>query len=575
MDSRLGWRVNEFLLLGIILFQVLDFVKLLSPFWDYVKKIVSWALIGYLLYRMAPSGLFFGERRRWWDAAFILACFALALKTIIRFAAVAREAMLSRVLSYATFVPGGNASAAVASIPLKEASLNAFSLLGGYLPNASAYAKPFAAQLTLTNTAVPFALTAGNRSVGALLRPYGPDGIILQLYNTLVLHGAAIERWSFIIGACLLILLGLFAAVRYRARKPSVLSVLHEDGATGIGGAVVRLLAILLVMAAFFTLLFNLAAEWLAIAVDAPLMMTGIAAYLLIAVRFHRRYHRGLATEDLISRVGNFGNNFIKGFGRLFTDWRTVPLGLSGLLVLHLLVDVGNFVVPYITSRKDVIYFGQLGAGHAPLPALIAAGWTADLGASLARLLLYLLNTAGILFLLILPAYIWYKAFRMATRPEGEHESAHYPRLPAWLTALGISSIAAFLLAPAFSVRSISSSGLVGVDLQTQAIAAAPLWLVLLLALLFAAALLLCRSERRRIWLMAPLFVASILFFGLYILKFFLSSVAYHVREGILLFRTAGPADLFIGLWILTFLAINLLFYVFGFFSFVYELVRD
>ncbi len=575
MDRRLGWKINEFLLLLLILLQALDFFKLLSPFWDYVKKIVSWTLILYLLYQASPSTLFFGERKGWWDAVAIPSLFLLTLKNVVGFATAAREAMMGRILDFVGFRAADVTEWAL-TIPVETGELLTFQLTG-YLAEASSYARILAQKLTLFTDEIPVLIAAGEESVGAVLQPYGLDGLTFQLYNAIVLYGVQIERVSFLVGGCLLLLLGTYAALRFPVRKPSVLNLLHEEGLPiGVGAALVRTLSVLFVIAAFFVILFNLVVEWLAIAVDAPLAMTGLAAYLLVAFRFRRRHHHGLPTAELVSRIGNFGFSFIAGFGKLFTHWHGVPLGLSGLLVLHLLVDIGNFILPALFGLKDILYFGAIGERETLLSLLLAA-WGSDMGANLGLALLSALNAVGILTLLLLPAYIWYKAFRMATRRQHEPEEDHHPQLPSWIVGLCAAGIAAFLSAPAFAVRTLTGERLVGVDLATQPIASSDPLLVASLILGFGLLLFLVhlaagRDAPLRDWLMTPLFLAAIGFFSLYIFRFFISAATYHLREGLSLLGGPDVSSLFLGFGFLLFLVLNLLFYVFGFVSFLYEL---
>jgi hypothetical protein len=329
-------------------------------------------------------------------------------------------------------------------------------------------------------------------------------------------------------------------------------------------------------MSTFFAIFFNLVVEWLAIAVDAPLAMTGIIVYLLVALRFHRRYHRGLDTDDLISKVGGFGLDFVKDFAKLFTETRTVFLGLSGLLVLHLLTDIGVFVIPAITGLKDILYFGQLDAMHEPLFSILMSQWSLSMDVNAALIGLYALNAIGILFLLLLPAYIWFTAFKIATREKDVAEEEHHPALPNFIIALGLTSILSFLIAPAFRISSLASETLIGVDMQTHAITFPnPLLLLIGLAALFVFFLIIGLKNRWRQLLMLPLFVAAIIFFGIYIFRFFMSSVTYYLQAGLSLFFSPEPSSLFIGLWLFLFLVINLLFYIFGFLSFLYELVRE
>ncbi|MBR9693205.1 hypothetical protein GOV07_04750, partial [Candidatus Woesearchaeota archaeon] len=428
MDQRLGWRINELLLVVIIAFQILDFFKLLSPFWDYVKKIVSWALIGYLIYLTSPSGLFFGEQRKWWDASVILAYFSLTLKNIIGFAGAARDKMLASVMSYVTFIPATETVEGVAKITVSEGVFNAFSFGMTPLVNVSHYAKPFVAMLTMNTPNIPFTIAAGEQTMTAFLQPFGLNGLVLQFYNSLIMHGGIIERVSFLLGAAVLLILGLYAALRFPVKERSVLGVLHEHGPiSGIGHGIIRIFSVLFVMAAFFVLIFNLVVEWLAIAVDAPLAMIGISVYLLLAVQFHRKTHRHFKEGEVLEKVGGFGTNFLKDFAKLFTSKDTVLIGISGLLVLHLVVDIGTFIIPYITGFVDPLYFGHLGAGHDTIPALMDAAWSGDLVRNLSVFSIYAFNTIGILALLGLPAYIWYKIFRLRTRPTHEAEHEHHP----------------------------------------------------------------------------------------------------------------------------------------------------
>lgn len=571
MGRSMGWRVNEMILVILILFQVLDFFKLLDPFWDYIKKIISWSLIGYLLYLTSPSGIFFGERHRWWDAAAILSFFSMTVKNLVGFAVAARERMLEQVGQYAAFMKSAAVTEGI-DVTLNQTDFMTF-MATPFLNGGSTIAKPFAGQLTMADPAIRFVFSSGNESIGALLQPYGQNGMVFQLYNTLVHNAAAIEQAAFIAGAVAVILLVLIAAFRFRVQERSVLQVIHEGGPLkDAGHAAMRVVSVFLVTSAYFILFFNLLSEWLAIAIDAPLAMAGIAIYLFAAFRFHRLTHRNVETDDLLTRIGGFGNDFVKSFAGLFTEKRTVFLGLSGLLVLHLLTDIGTFVIPYITGLQDPLYFGHLGPGHEPLTTLIAAAWGGP--ERVAVLLLYILNAVGIVALLGLPAYIWYKTFRIRNAEKEGHR--HHPQLPGWSIAVLLSGIGGFLAAPAFRMTSITGSTIIGVDLQTMPIAAAEPAVVAAL-ILGGAIIVLALSFLRRIreYLMAALFVTSLIFLGVYSYHFFMATCIYYIREGWTMLIAGTATSLFIAAWLFLFFTINILFYAFGFFGFLYETLRE
>ena len=575
VGRSIGYRINEILLLGLILIQASDFLKILPPFWDYVNKIINWVLIGSLLYLSSPSTIFFGKRRRWWDASLILAFFLLVLKNFVSFAQSAREEMLGNVLNYVQFVPAAASQVKnVIIIPLSEGAYNAFNTLGVMPVNVSILMKTFATQITPTNPSIGFELTTGNQTVYTLLRAYGPNGMVLPLYNSIFIHAAAIEETGFIIGACVILCLGVYAALRYNVEERGVLNIIHEDGEVkDTWHTMVRVFAVFFVIVAFFVLLFNLAVEWLAIAVDVPFLMLGVA--VVIFLLFRSRSREG-AEENVIDRMGNFGNDFLQDFGGLFQEQQTVLLGLSGLLVLHLLTDVGSFVLPYLTGIINPLYFSHLGPGHEPIVGLLIASWTGSLSADIALTLLYILNVAGILALFLLPVYIWYKAFKIRTRKEDEDETVHHPRLPAWLVSLSLTAMTTVLLVPAFNLSQVKDSSLVGVDLQTRVISTAnPVLTAALLFSFFVIFYLFHFLPRLRIWFMAGLFYATIGFFGYYILLFFLAAVSYYIRESIGLLSAATAVDIFLSLWLFILLIINLLFYVFSYMSFVYEAHRE
>ena len=134
--------------------------------------------------------------------------------------------------------------------------------------------------------------------------------------------------------------------LRLEVKKPSLLAALGEHGKLGRNPFRIlwRYLLVFLAFAGFFVVVFNLVMEWLAIAIDAPLIMLAILFYLFIIIRHYKKYN----VESLIYRIGEFGENFYEKFISLFHYKRTIMLGISGMLVLHLITDAGSFIIPYI-----------------------------------------------------------------------------------------------------------------------------------------------------------------------------------------------------------------------------------
>ncbi|MFW5705038.1 MAG: hypothetical protein ACOCXG_04295 [Nanoarchaeota archaeon] len=61
------------ILLLFILLNVFDFMNFLSGDLDFFKKILSWAIIGYIFYKASISRIFIGEKLRGYDLSFIIA----------------------------------------------------------------------------------------------------------------------------------------------------------------------------------------------------------------------------------------------------------------------------------------------------------------------------------------------------------------------------------------------------------------------------------------------------------------------------------------------------------------------
>ena len=91
--------------------------------------------------------------------------------------------------------------------------------------------------------------------------------------------------------------------------------------------------------------------EWLAIAVDAPLLMVAIFVYILV-VLIGKRF----STEGLLYRIAAVGEQFYNNFVHLFQRKETILLGISGMLVLHLVTDIANFIVPLLIAAISAAF---------------------------------------------------------------------------------------------------------------------------------------------------------------------------------------------------------------------------
>lgn len=490
MKKRLAHRLEEIILIVIILLNIFDFIEYLPGDLDFIKKIISWACLGYLFYHISLTRVLFGEKNKLIDLTLIATFFLFIVKNLIYFASVAAE------------------------------EVNVFG----------------------------------------------------SFYELLVSNALSINKITFIAAGILLILHSLYLSFKAHVKTPSLMHVVHEEGIPkSIVKKTERFIIIFAVLVGFFVVVFNLMMEWLAIAVDASLIVFGLLFYFFT---LFRRHHKKMDAEHFIYKIGGFAEKFYDGFLDLFHTKR-IWLGISGMLVLHLLTDIGNFIVPYVFGMHDVIYFEMLGAGHSSLYSLIAKDWIHVIGfEKFALLWIYIFNLIAMLLFLFLPAYVWYKLYK-----KSGFKVSHVS------LAIFSAAVVCFALSPAFNIIPINhelvfGTGLVGVDITTSSVfdnGLLSLQLTFIISLLIGMSIyLLSYSHYIKERIMA-FFIALIDFFvGWYILYFLINLIVYYsyFPEGALA-RLIAQSNYFIAFFLFLFFIATVLFYTIGFFLFLSETVKE
>jgi hypothetical protein len=506
LASKISHRIEEFILIILILLNVLDFLEKLPGDIDFLKKIISWILLGYLLYKVDLTNIMFGRK-----------------ETIGGMMFGARNKLIDLTILTAYF-----------SLIVKN----------------------------LTNYAITL---CEPKALAGELICVGEIDLFEWFVVKIVAIAPVLDKLFFYIGGILIILIS-FYLLKFEIKKPSLMSILHEEGLPPkhIGKLTLRFLSIFFILISFFVIVFNLMLEWLAMAVDAPLLMLGILFYIFIIIRHHKKF----STENFIYKIGNFGESFYEHFIRLFHYKETIFLGVSAMLVLHLLTDVGNFIIPYIIGKKDLLYFQQLGAaGHTPVISLLLTDILKVTGLSkLGLVWVYSFNILALLFLLILPGFIWYKLYHR--RGINVH---HIP------LALFFCSVMVFILMPAFNITSINSESysLVGVDIQTHSIleSGKSLLIPFILSLVTGIIVYILSFSHKLKELLLILGLITInAFFGYYIYLFFKDISRYYFYN---IPALLSSPDFFVGFFLITFYIANLFLYVVGFLIFLAETKRE
>lgn len=409
---RLEIGFNELILFILIALNIIDFIEagtLFSSVFDnvgiigdigYLKKIISWVLLSYLLYRGSITKILFGVKNKIIDICLIFAFFSLTLKNLIGFARVG----LSEVY------------------------------------------------------------------------------YVADLYVYLINNNVLFEQFVFIGGLIALIIISIIITLYIPFKDPSFACSLHlkEGKVKGIK-ILSRFIFVHLILLGFFIIIFNLMMEWLAIAVDSLLIVVTLITVIFLIVKHHKKFTARKFMEETAESSEKFYEKFID----LFHYKKTIYLGISGMLVLHALTEVGSFIVPYVLGVRNPVYFGNsiMAINHNPLFFSIVEnieplfqlqtnGFSAILKFQVAYV--YIMNIIAIIALFIIPALIWYNYFKNKNVPVKDVIPFSFGKgkIKSSITVgLLLSSFYIFFTRPVFILKPfLGGEDLMGVDILTKAI---------------------------------------------------------------------------------------------------------
>ena len=487
--QRLEIGFEEFILVTLIVLDVLDFTEILPGDADYIKKIISWTVLSFVLFHVSITKVILGRRQRIVDIALIVSFFLLILKDMVGFAN--------------------------------------------------------AAFIEIQGT------------------------FVTDLYAYIIQHNQLFEVQFFLVGIILLTIISIYLAINEEVFSPSFLAIIHFHPSKSknlfkiLGRAIMTNLTLL----AFFIIIFNLMMEWLAIAVDALIIVMTILFIIFLLIKHKER----ITPPKLMYDITESSEKFYEKFINLFHYKKTILLGISGMLILHILTELGNFLVPYITGIHDAIYFGNFYEGHYPLFNIIPSETKSLFQMQAAALPLQsqiviaagmILNIIAVLYLILLPTFIWLHMFK--------HRKLALMQIPQlnlnkFHIFMGTVSILFFLMRPSFVFASLRIPGLIGVDIQTQFLNLSDIIPILEFSLFIGISMVLLSLPFRNLPKKIIL-TTTLAFFSYYIYLFFSTTVIYYlttIQEWI---------STTISIYLAVFLAINVLFYTIGMCAFFIEL---
>ncbi|MEM4268077.1 MAG: hypothetical protein QXK37_04590 [Candidatus Woesearchaeota archaeon] len=583
-------NIEEIILILLIILNIAEFSTKLSPELDYLDNIVDLTAMGYLFYRVSVTRIFFGRRQRTFDFLVVLAFFLLFSKTIIGYSEVARNEMvkiyLDEIIKFSEPRIIDYEDGEIININVTNTRIITTTEIGKenyLLIYQLAVEEGKKVYLNLTNQENSRIIQAGTVSLHSdmLLKPKELKLImrtsLLYFFNYIADNKRSLEFRLFVYGGSLIFCISLFFAWFTPVTKPSLLHAIEEEGPPPrtIRKFAVRTLMVFIGLNFFFITIFNFGMEWLALAVDAPIVMILLFFYIFVWIKHHKKY----PAESFIYKLGDAGESFYSRVIMLFHTRRGILLGLSGMLALHLLSDLGNFVVPYALYSQgayDPLYFGHLGMERQPIFSIHDLFNEEKVGliyddleqvqgiTKVSIIYLYVANISAMIFLMGIPFLIWYMIFN------GRRLS-----LPVAWQAIFASSIIAFIFGPVFTMGRIISNSIVGVDITVQSILSASRYDINTIMLLSISAAIVTlglgsiKSINRRI---TTLIVAtSLVYFAIYIFFYFMDVTSYYIAVAS---NSIVSSSYFAACYFLIFLMITLIFYIGGFILFLYESIE-
>jgi hypothetical protein len=574
-----GHYIEIALVLFLITLNIFDLIEFISPTFDYIDKISGIIAIAYLIYLVSPTKIFLGKKEKTIDCALIISYILLMFNKITTPAFATMEALYEKSANIVQI--SATSAQAIPQFTLNVA--NAAQLTTADLTqsvyhsilNGLSFCNPIV-YFQVTDSTSSQILAASTPTFSWLNISNYLDGSLFFVMKWLTENQVFAEKTAFYIGGITLIILSIYVAWKKKMSTPSFLHVLHGDSKR-FRYKPLRACIILFVFCFFFLFIFQLMVEWLGVVIDAPIFFLGLLFYIIIMVRYKHLFK----ASTFINNISETGEKFYEKFIGLFHTPYGVALGMSGILILHLLTDFGIYIVSYIFYQHEMLYF-DIGTAffsehHIPLFSIVnvfghgTSLFMQDIvrASTLLQYIeiiwIYVFNSIAMLFLFLAPAYIWYILFHRKKAHERE-----------WILVLSFVALAVYVAFPLFHIGMIQVNGLIGADITTSSIAEnnaflSPLEVIVVSSLIGLGIYGLSFKKWLRRDFVYLSFIAALIYLALYLYYYFVDVLLYYYNV-ILVQISAG--DWLVLFYILIFALLSVLFYPISFLVFLYELVK-
>ena len=392
--------------------------------------------------------------------------------------------------------------------------------------------------------------------------PAAGSEFIKLLMRSLKMNLPLVSVFSLAFGGLLFLVIAIYITNLITFKKRSFMGAIKETGKPPkhFSKFALRTLYTFILLLAFYYFIFRIFIEWFALAVHATFLIILLFIFLILILIYHKHFK----TKTMLQEISSAGESYYEKFVELFHTKKTALFAISGLLVLHPLVDIANFIIPYLTGLYNEIYLLRLPEeGHQLISTLLTVD-SAQFGALASWM--YFFNLIAILCFLALPSLIWFRIFHK--------QKINFPK--PFLTSFAIA-LPVYLLAPIFSLRTLGQIPyvtLLGVDITTHTMQPLINLTHVFIISLVAGILTVALYKKYRKQLNFIVVFSSLIFLAYYVILFFMDTwshlgISFYymwLRPGLVLISEIAA------ILILVFLILSILFYPLAFYVYLTEI---
>ncbi len=215
---------------------------------------------------------------------------------------------------------------------------------------------------------------------------------------------SAATIFTFYMGIIGIAIISLYLTKKMEVSHPSFLYAFYQKNPKNSS---IKFLSIFVLLLGFYYFVYSTILEWLEFVIDDPVVATGIIFYIYSIAKHHKKFNKG----NFVFKIGNFSTTLYRRFVSLFHYKKTLPLAISGLLILHALSDLGVFGYSMIFLKEN-FYLEFLKSEHTPfLKLFLEDAKSVPSFAAVPLFIDYALNALSLIIFLLIPVIVWVRMF--------------------------------------------------------------------------------------------------------------------------------------------------------------------